>query len=102
MKIFAFNGSPRKKWNTAQMLQKVLDGAAACGAETELVHLYDVSFKGCMSCFACKRTNNKTNGLCAFRDALTPVLEKARQADAFIVGSPVYYDYPTGPDTGIP
>jgi multimeric flavodoxin WrbA len=50
----AFNGSPRKTWNTATLLEKALEGAASKGAETELVHLYDVTFKGCISCFACK------------------------------------------------
>ena len=38
MTILAINGSPRKKWNTAQVLQSVLAGAAKAGAETKLVH----------------------------------------------------------------
>ena len=32
-KIDAINGSPRKNGNTAQLLQKALDGAASAGAE---------------------------------------------------------------------
>ena len=48
-----------------------------------------------MSCFACKVKNSRTNGLCAFRDPLTPTLEKARAADVLVVGSPVYFGYPT-------
>ena len=95
MKVLAFNGSPRKGWNTEKLLQKALEGARSVGAETELIQLYDQEFKGCVSCLACKRKNSTTNGLCAYRDALTPILEKARQADVLIVGSPVYYDYPT-------
>lgn len=55
MKVIAFNGSPRKKWNTATLLENVLDGARAKGAQCELVHLYDVGFKGCVSCFECKK-----------------------------------------------
>ena len=31
----------------------------AAGAETELVHLYDIDFKGCKSCFACKLKDSK-------------------------------------------
>jgi NAD(P)H-dependent FMN reductase len=34
MKIIAINGSPRKKWNTAMLLEKALEGAASQGAET--------------------------------------------------------------------
>jgi multimeric flavodoxin WrbA len=47
MKIMVFNGSPRKKWNTAILLEKTLEGAASQGAETELIHLYDLNFRGC-------------------------------------------------------
>ncbi len=50
MKVFAFNGSPRKEWNTATLLKKALKGAEPPGAETELVHLYDLKYKGCISC----------------------------------------------------
>ena len=45
MKIIAINGSPRKNWNTARLLEAALDGARAQGAETKLYHLYDYDFK---------------------------------------------------------
>ncbi|MDR0651866.1 MAG: GIY-YIG nuclease family protein [Synergistaceae bacterium] len=45
MKAIAINGSPRKNWNTAKILAATLDGAKSAGAETELVHLYDMNFK---------------------------------------------------------
>jgi multimeric flavodoxin WrbA len=54
MKVMAFNGSPRKKWNTATLLANALKGAVTQGTETELIHLYELNFKGCISCFACK------------------------------------------------
>lgn len=60
------------------------------------MNLYDVDFKGCKSCFACKIKNSKTNGVCALKDDLRPVLERCRQADVIVLGSPVYYSYPTG------
>ena len=96
MKALFVNGSPRKKWNTDQALDKAMEGAASLGFETEKVHLYDQEYKGCVSCFACKIKNSKTNGLCAVKDALRPILEKAHEADVIIIGSPVYYSYPTG------
>lgn len=92
MKVIAINGSPRKNMNTATLLQQALDGAAQQGAETELVHLYDLQYKGCVSCMACKLKNAKTDGLCAYKDALTPLLQKCREADVLIFGSPIYYD----------
>ena len=91
-----FNASPRKGWNTYKMLEAAKAGAEEAGAVTELVNLYDIKFPGCRSCFACKLKNAKTNGVCALRDDQRPILERARQADVLVLGSPVYFHYPTG------
>ncbi|PKL69662.1 MAG: flavodoxin [Methanomicrobiales archaeon HGW-Methanomicrobiales-1] len=96
MKVLAINGSPRKTWNTAMLLQNALDGAASTGAETELIHLYDLDFKGCTSCFACKLKGGKSYGKCAMQDGLTPVLEQIQDADALVLGSPIYFGTVTG------
>lgn len=90
MKVVAFNGSPRKKWNTATLLKSVLEGAESQGAETELIHLYDLNYKGCKSCFSCKTKGSKSYGRCAVEDDLTPVLKKIEEADAVILGTPIY------------
>lgn len=94
--IIAINGSPRKTWNTATLLEHALQGAASIGEETELIHLYDLDFKGCTSCFACKLIGGKSYGRCSVWDDLTAVLEKIRDADAFILGSPIYLGTVTG------
>jgi multimeric flavodoxin WrbA len=91
MKVIAFNGSPRRKWNTATLLEKALEGAASQGAETELIHLYDLDFKGCISCFACKTKGGISYGRCAVQDDLTAVFNKIETADAIILGSPIYF-----------
>jgi multimeric flavodoxin WrbA len=96
MKVLAINGSPRTKCNTATLLNNALEGAASQGAETELVHLYDLDFKGCISCFACKLKNGESYGRCAVEDELTPVLKNAGETDALILGSPIYYGGVTG------
>ena len=97
MKALFINGSPRKNWNTHKLLESAMKGTNDSGAETELIHLYDFTFKGCVSCFACKLKGNKTNGVCAIRDVLRPVLEKANQSEIVVIGSPIYFSYPTGP-----
>lgn len=89
MNVIAINGSPRKNWNTATLLKKALEGANSCGAQTELINLYDLDFKGCISCFSCKRKGGK-HGVCAMQDDLTEVLLKVKHADAIIFGSPIY------------
>ncbi len=98
MRALFLNGSPRKNFNTAQMLQKAMDGAREAGADTELINLFDYEFTGCRSCFACKVKNSKTNGICAIRDcdSIRPVIEKDQEADVIVIGSPVYFGYPTG------
>ena len=96
MRALFLNGSPRKNFNTAQMLQKAMDGAKEAGAESELINLFDYEFTGCRSCFVCKIKNSKTNGVCAIRDQIRPIIEKAQDADVIIIGSPVYFGYPTG------
>jgi multimeric flavodoxin WrbA len=96
MTVIAINGSPRKKWNTATLLNKALEGAAAQGADTELINLYHLDYKGCVSCFACKIRSSKSYGTCGFSDELTPILKKVVEADALIIGSPIYFGSVTG------
>ena len=96
MKIIAINGSPRKEWNTATLLRKALEGASSQGAGTELIHLYDLDYKGCISCFACKEKGGKSYGRCVVNDALKPVFKRVEESDAVIFGSPIYLGSITG------
>ena len=95
--VIAFNGSPRQDWNTATLLEKALEGASSEGAKTNLIHLYDINFKGCTSCFSCKVRGGKSYGHCAMKDELTPILRRIEEeADAIILGSPIYFGMITG------
>lgn len=96
MKIMVINGSPRKSWNTATLLNKAIEGAASQGAKTELVHLYNLDYKGCESCFSCKLKGGKSYGRCAVRDDLAPILARIADAGALILGSPIYLGVTTG------
>ena len=89
MKIIAINASPRKNQNTAQLVRAAADGAAENGAETEVIDLYGIGkYSGCISCFGCK--TEKHCGECVCGDDLKPVLEKIRNADGLILGTPNY------------
>jgi multimeric flavodoxin WrbA len=90
MKIIGINGSPRKGWNTHILVEESLKGAASKGAETELVNLYDLDFRGCVSCFQCKRLDGPSLGRCVLRDSLRPVLDAVDACDGLILGSPIY------------
>ncbi|MDO5146892.1 MAG: flavodoxin family protein [Eubacteriales bacterium] len=90
MKIIAINGSSRKNWNTHILLNNAIEGAQKAGAETELIHLCDLNFKGCRSCFGCKSKANPRPGHCVYGDELKPVLDKIDEADGLILASPIY------------
>ncbi len=95
-KVIILNASPRKNFNTAKLLKEAQKGAEAAGAEVEYFNLYDYNFLGCRSCFACQRKGSTTEGVCAIRDDIKPILEKCLNADAIFIGSPVYFSYPSG------
>ena len=86
MKVFAFNGSPRKKGNTETLLSEVLMGAAGKGAETRLICLNELNMKGCQGCGACR----KKLGACVQKDDVSPLLQEMKNADALVFGTPVY------------
>ena len=96
MQAIGINGSPRKSWNTAILLRKALAGAKSKGAKTEFVHLYDLSYKGCISCFSCKKIGGRSYGRCAVKDELTPVLKRIAEAQVLILGSPLYFHTESG------
>ena len=96
-KIIIIDGGPRKNMNTAKLLQKFAEGVKSAGSEMEVktIRLYDLDYKGCMSCMACK-LKGKASNICRFKDALTPVLEEISQADSLVLGSPIYFGEVTG------
>jgi len=94
MKTIVINASPRKNWNTAQLMKSALEGAKSVGAETEYIDLYDLSFRGCMSCLACKRKGNEPCH-CYWKDDLSPLIDKILSADTLLIGSPIYFGEPT-------
>jgi multimeric flavodoxin WrbA len=96
-RIIIIDGGPRRNMNTAQMLQKFAEGVKSSDADVEVktIRLYDLDYKGCMSCMACKLKDRVSN-VCRFRDPLTPVLEEISQADGLVLGSPIYFGEVTG------
>ena len=94
MKTIVINSSPRKKWNTAEIMESAMKGAQSVGSECEYINLYDLVFKGCRSCLICKM-KDKTKAKCYWRDDLTPLIQKILDADCLLIGSPIYFGHPT-------
>lgn len=90
-KIIIIDGGPRKTMNTAQMIEAFKQGAESVeDIEVKVVRLYDLDYKGCMSCMACK-LKDKYVPSCRFKDGLTEVLAESANADGLVIASPIYY-----------
>ncbi len=87
--VLAFQGSPRPGGNTAQLLQRALDGAHEAGANTEMIQISSLRMTGCRGCYSCKK-KGVSFGKCILRDDMTPLYAKIEKADAILFGSPVY------------
>lgn len=88
MKVLLINGSPKAKGCTYTALSEIAKELEKENIETEIFHIGNKPIRGCMACGGC----SKTKGKCVFDDDTVNVaLEKAKEADGFIFGSPVHY-----------
>ncbi|MDD3398839.1 MAG: flavodoxin family protein [Candidatus Methanomethylophilaceae archaeon] len=89
MKVVAFNGSPRQNGNTAAMIKEALAVLEMEGIETEFIQLGGNLLRGCQACGVCRK---KQDMRCAFDDdKMNTFIEKIREADGIIIGSPTYF-----------
>jgi multimeric flavodoxin WrbA len=89
VKIVAVNGSARAGGNTALLLEAVLEPLRAAGHECELIELAGKRVEGCTACMMCKREQDRQ---CHGRDDFgNGVIVKLDEADAIVLGSPVYF-----------
>lgn len=93
MKVILFNGSSHTHGCTAQALEIVAQTLNQQGIDTEIVQIGTGAIHDCIACGACR----KGTPACVFKDdCVNTVIEKAKTADGFIFGSPVYYAHPSG------
>ena len=94
MKVLLINGSPRKNGNTFIALSEIAKQLAQNGIESEILQVGTKPVRGCIACGTCK---TKKDNRCVFDDDLcNRVNEKMEDADALVIGSPVYYGQPNG------
>lgn len=91
MKALLINGSPRAKGCTFTALTELKNTLEKEGIKTELIHVGHKDIRGCIACRKCAQT-----GKCVFDDVVNEVAPKLAEADAFIIGAPVYYASPAG------
>ena len=92
MKVLLVNGSSRKNGNAAIALAEVAQALKGHGVETETAWLGSKPVNDCLACGKCAEL-----GRCVIdNDAVNELVDKAREADGFVFGTPVYYAHPSG------
>ena len=89
MKVVAFNGSPRKDGNTAYALNLAGEELKKAGIDFEIVHVGNKAVRGCIACMGCAKNQNER---CVIEnDEVNGWIQKMKEADGILLGSPVYY-----------
>lgn len=93
MKVLLINGSPRQKGNTFTALSELAGQLGKEGIDSEIVWIGNKPVRGCIACNRC----SQRPGACVFDDDVCNAISgKYAEADALVVGSPVYYGQPNG------
>lgn len=94
MKVLLINGSPKPAGCTYTALKAVADELINNGVETEIVHVGTEAVRGCMGCGMCAKNGNHQ---CVYtQDNVNMIIEKLRNADGLVIGSPVHYAAASG------
>ncbi len=90
MKVLMLNGSPHPHGTTRRALDEMAGALKASGMESQIMHIGGAAIRGCIACGRC-------DGRCrAFNDEVNVALEAMENADALVLGSPVYFASPNG------
>ena len=93
MKVLLLNGSSHPHGCTDTALREVASALENAGIHTEILFLGNDPVRDCTACGACANIPGK----CVFDDDIVNrIIEKARESDGFVFGTPVYYAHPSG------
>lgn len=91
MKVLLVNGSSRSNGCTGTALREVERALQEERIDTEQIFIGNSALPDCIACRKCKQT-----GCCVCHDIVNEFVEKAKEADGFVFGSPVYFAHPSG------
>ena len=86
MSILAIYGSPRRKGNTAELMNQAVKGARDEGAHVEEIVLRDLKMSPCLEIYGCKK-----DGRCAIKDDFQQVYDKLMGCQGLILASPIFF-----------
>lgn len=91
MKVLMLNGSPKSNGNTYTALLEIGKQLNKENIEYEIVQIGGAPMRDCIGCGRC------TENGCIFSDGgVNEFIAKAKEADGFVFGTPVYYAHPSG------
>ena len=90
MKVLLVNGSSRQNGCTGVALAEIARALQEEGIDTEMFFIGNEAIPDCVAC-----RKRRESGRCVFNDSVNPFVEKAKQADGFVFGSPVYFAHPS-------
>lgn len=91
MKALLVNGSPHANGCTYTALNELKRTLEENEIEVELIHVGRENIRGCIACRRCHQI-----GKCVFDDVVNETAPKLAEADAFVIGAPVYFASPAG------
>ena len=91
MKVLLVNGSSHRNGCTYTALDEISIALNKEDIETEIFQLGNPEIRDCSGCGACRKI-----GKCVYDDIVNIFVEKAREFDGFVFGTPVYYAHPSG------
>ncbi|NIA12542.1 MAG: hypothetical protein GWP08_00580 [Nitrospiraceae bacterium] len=87
MRAMTLLGSPRKKGNTAQLLEVVEATLRTDGHDVDRANVVDYDYGGCRECYGCKQGEF---GHCIVEDDANGLLDRALEADVIVLAAPVF------------
>lgn len=91
MKVLMLNGSPKANGNTYTALLEIGKQLNKENIEYEIMQIGGAPMRDCIGCGRC------TENGCIFSDGgVNEFIAKAKEADGFVFGTPVYYAHPSG------
>lgn len=91
MKVLMLNGSAKPNGNTNQALEEIGAQLVKEGIDYEIFQIGAAPIRDCIGCGGC------TEEGCVFADdKVNEFVRKAKEADGFVFGTPVYYAHPSG------
>ncbi|MDI6864180.1 flavodoxin family protein [Thermodesulfovibrio yellowstonii] len=88
MNVVAFNGSPRKNGNTYHAIKVVAEELKKENIKVEIIQVGNKRIRGCIACYKCAKNKNEK---CSINDEVNEWIQKIKESDGIILGSPVYF-----------